>query len=76
MLITRDAKGELGAWYEDKGGVRTQFGQVPDERISRLIWLLYLAGEKPSSEGARRSIVDGVMEYVERPVGTVATQVL
>lgn len=76
LLLTRDAKGRLNAWYEDPKGVRTQFGQIEDERISRLVWLQYLSGKSPSSEGARKSIVDGVMEYVERPVGTVATQVV
>jgi hypothetical protein len=51
-------------------------GVVPDERISRLIWLNYLAGSKVASEAARQNIITGVMEFVERPVGTVATQVV
>lgn len=51
-------------------------GGVNDERISRLVWLGYLAGGKVASEGARRSVVDGVMELVERPIGTVETQVV
>ena len=77
LLLTRDAKGKLGAWYEDPKGARTRFGPViDDERISRLVWLQYLSGKNPSSPGARKSIVDGVMEYVERPVGTVSTQVV
>lgn len=76
LLLTRDAKGVLSAWYEDPKGTRTKFGQISDERISRLVWLQYLSGAKPSSEGARQNIVDGVMSYVERPVGTVATQVV
>ena len=77
LLLTRDARGKLGAWYEDPKGSRTRFGPViDDERISRLVWLQYLSGKNPSSHGARKSIVDGVMEYVERPVGTVSTQVV
>lgn len=76
LLLTRDVKGRLSAWYEDPKGNRTKFGQIEDERISRLVWLQYLSGKNPSSEGARKSVVDGVMEYVERPVGTVATQVV
>lgn len=76
LLLTRDAKGRLNAWYEDPKGNRTKFGQIEDERISRLVWLQYLSGKSPSSESARESVVDGVMEYVERPVGTVATQVV
>ena len=48
-----------------------EIGLVTDERISRLIWLNYLAGSKVASESARKSIVDGVMELVQKPVGTV-----
>ncbi|KAK5938717.1 Altered inheritance of mitochondria protein 18 mitochondrial [Knufia obscura] len=76
LLLSRDAKGRLQAYYEDPKGNRTKFGNIGDERISRLVWLQYLSGKTPSSEGARKSVVDGVMEYVERPVGTVATQVI
>jgi len=76
LLLSRDAKGRLQAYYEDPKGNRTKFGNIGDERISRLVWLQYLSGKTPSSEGARKSVVDGVMEYVERPVGTVAGQVI
>jgi len=75
LLLTRDEEGKMGAWYEDKNG-RVKLGQLADERVSRLIWLGYLGGKTVSSEGARQSVVNGVMEYVERPVGTVATQVV
>lgn len=78
LLLTRDAQGALEAWLQDRkdGGKEERVGGVEDERISRLIWLGYLAGKNVSSEGARRSVVEGVMEFVERPVGTVATQVV
>lgn len=76
LLMTRDAKGRMAAWVEDKKGTSIMLGAVEDERLSRLIWLGYLGGKTVSSEGARQSVVDGVMEFVERPVGTVATQVL
>ena len=76
LLLTRDAKGTLDAWVTDKNGETSKIGQVDDERISRLIWLGYLAGKAVSSESARKNVVDGVMEYVERPAGTVATQVV
>ena len=76
LLLSRDAKGRLQAYYEDPAGNRTKFGNIMDERISRMVWLQYLSGKTPSSEGARKSVVEGVMEYVERPVGTVATQVV
>lgn len=76
LLLTRNAKGVLEAIYEDRDGARTKFGQIDDERISRLMWLQYLSGRYPSSESARQSIVEGVMNFVARPVGTVATQVV
>jgi hypothetical protein len=76
LLLTRDAKGAMIAWYVGEGKPMMQLGEVTDERISRLLWLGYLAGKTVASEGARQSIVDGVMEFVERPVGTVTTQVM
>lgn len=75
LLLKRDAKGGMEAWYEDRNG-SLKLGGVEDERISRLIWLGYLGGKTVSSEGARQNIIDGCMDYVERPVGTVATQVV
>ena len=75
LLLTRDARGRMAAWFEEKQG-SLRLGGLDDERISRLIWLGYLAGKNVSSEGARRSVVDGVMDFVERPVGTVAQQVV
>ena len=75
LLLTRDAQGKMAAWFEEKQG-SLRLGGVDDERISRLIWLGYLAGKNVSSEGARKSVADGVMGFVERPVGTVAQQVV
>ncbi len=75
LLLTRDAQGKMAAWFEEKRG-SLRLGGVDDERISRLIWLGYLAGKNVSSEGARKSVVDGVMDFVGRPVGTVAQQVV
>jgi hypothetical protein len=76
ILLTRDKKGALCSWYKEDGKPIMRLGGVEDERISRLVWLGYLAGKTVASEGARQSIVDGVMEFVARPVGTVATQVV
>jgi hypothetical protein len=79
MLLCRDQTGRLSVLYDEEGtkGLRTQImGSVGDERISRLLWLNYLAGNKVASEPARQNIINGVMEFVERPVGTVATQVV
>ncbi|KAI5919043.1 chalcone-flavanone isomerase-domain-containing protein [Camillea tinctor] len=76
MLLCRDAAGRLTITYDDGEHGNAVVGTVDEERISRLLWLNYLAGSKVASEPARTSIVDGIMEFVERPVGTVATQVL
>ena len=88
LLLGRGANGALRAWVEEdaggadsktltrKGGRMTLLGTVKDERISRLVWMGYLAGQNIASEDARRSVVDGVIEMVERPVGTIETQVV
>ncbi|KAF5873472.1 putative chalcone-flavanone isomerase protein [Botrytis fragariae] len=71
LLLSRDESGKLGVWYEDGVSGSQRLGEVRDERISRGIWLGYLAGANVSSEEARRSVVEGVMRFVERPVGSV-----
>ncbi|EWG47467.1 hypothetical protein FVEG_07557 [Fusarium verticillioides 7600] len=79
LLLVRDAAGKLTITYTDgtrKESVKSTLGTVEDERLSRLLWLNYLSGKKVASEEARKNIINGVMEFVERPVGTVATQVL
>ncbi|OTB02621.1 hypothetical protein M426DRAFT_194926 [Hypoxylon sp. CI-4A] len=76
MLLVRDAQGRLTITFDDgKTGMGT-IGRVSEERVSRLLWLNYLAGSKVASEPARKNIVEGIMEMVERPIGTVATQVV
>ncbi|KYK57166.1 hypothetical protein DCS_04173 [Drechmeria coniospora] len=82
LLLCRDGAGALSVLYGD--GERTKkreptrevMGTVDDERLSRLLWLNYLSGSKVASEEARRNIIEGIMELVERPVGTVAAQVV
>lgn len=76
LLLARDAKRKMDVWTEDKKGGRVKMGQVVDERVGRLLWLGYLAGKNVSSEPTRQSVVEGCMEFVERPVGTVATKVI
>jgi hypothetical protein len=76
LLLSRDKWGKLVIWFDDGKNRAQRLGQVDDERISRVVWLNYLAGKTVASEGARKSIIDGVMEFVERPIGTVATQVV
>ena len=75
LLLSRDRKGKLAVWYDDGKSGAVRLGDVRDERVSRAVWLNYLAGKSVASEGARKSIVEGIMEFVERPVGTVASQV-
>ncbi|KAF2230966.1 chalcone isomerase [Viridothelium virens] len=77
LLLTRDEKGKLAALYQEKEGkgAYQAMGSVDDERVARLVWMGYLAGKNVSSEGAREGIVDGVMAFVERPVGTVETRI-
>ncbi|MCJ1307066.1 Altered inheritance of mitochondria protein 18 mitochondrial [Agyrium rufum] len=53
-----------------------RLGEVRDERISRLVWLGYLGGKTVASEGARKSVVEGVVDIVSRPVGSIETRVL
>ena len=91
LLLGREADGALRAWVEEeasssagvdratpsmKGEKMTLLGGLKDERISRLVWMGYLAGDKIASEEARESVVRGIMEIVERPIGTVETQVV
>lgn len=76
MLLCRDAAGRLSVAYNDGQTGMAALGRVADERVSRLLWLNYLAGKQVASEPARTSIVDGIMEFVGRPVGTVATRVI
>jgi hypothetical protein len=83
LLLVRDETGKLSIAYdagaskkEGRLAGRQLIGVVEDERVSRALWLNYLGGKKVASEPARKSIVEGIMEFVERPVGTVATLVV
>lgn len=81
LLLCRDDRGKLTFLFDPSGktGKKTKrelLGSIDDERLSRLLWLNWLAGKKVASEAARDNIIEGVMEFVERPVGTVATQVV
>lgn len=84
ILLTRDKQGRLGALYQtvvqkdkkDQMAPLVVLGQVEDPRVSRLVWLMYLAGQNVSSEDARRSVVEGCIGITERPVGTVEGRVV
>lgn len=77
LVLLRNAQGALDALFQpDPTKPMNWMGRVTDERISRLVWLNYLAGKTVSSESARKSIVDGLMTVVERPVGTIVQRVV
>lgn len=77
LLLIRDKQGKLSVVYDDGRSMgRQNLGTVDSEVMSRALWLNYLAGKNVASEPARKSIVDGILEFVERPVGTVAAQVV
>jgi hypothetical protein len=77
LVLLRGAQGTMDALFQpDPTKPMRWMGRVGDERVSRLVWLNYLAGKTVSSEGARQSIVDGLMAIVERPVGTVVQRVV
>lgn len=84
LILARDSRGALTAYYQptiktnkgEKMGEMASMGRVQDQRVSKLVWQLYLAGQNVSSEDARKNIVDGCIGLVERPVGTVETRVL
>jgi len=84
IILNRHADGVLDAMYQpivktikgEKVGELAKMGEVRDERVSRLVWLLYLGGQNVSSEDARKNIVEGCIGIVERPVGTVEGMVM
>ncbi|KAL4975035.1 chalcone-flavanone isomerase-domain-containing protein [Aspergillus desertorum] len=77
LLLLRNTRGELDALFQPDAAKPFRYmGRVSDERVSRLVWLIYLGGKNVSSEEARRNIVDGVMGIVERPIGTVVQKIL
>lgn len=77
LLLLRNARGVFDALYQpDPAQPLRWMGRVDDERVSRLVWLNYLAGKNVASEGARQSVVEGVIGVVERPVGTVVQKVV
>ncbi|KAK6531311.1 Altered inheritance of mitochondria protein 18 mitochondrial [Arthrobotrys megalospora] len=51
-------------------------GVMDDPRVARALWLCYFAGKKVASEGARSSVVDGLVEVVSRPVGSTEGKVV
>ncbi|EGE80168.1 hypothetical protein BDDG_03109 [Blastomyces dermatitidis ATCC 18188] len=76
LYLLRNKVGGLETMLDlENGKPMVWLGSMQDERVSRLLWMAYLAGKKVASEGARNSVVDGVMGIVGRPVGTVEQRV-
>lgn len=77
LLLKREASGALEILFQDprKGPALESVGKVRDPRIGRLIWIAYLAGKNPSSEPARKDVVDGYVGFAGRPLGSVETMV-
>lgn len=74
LVFARNGKGTMNVWFEKEKSL-ARIGEVREERLSRVIWLNFLSGGKPSCVGMRDTTVEGLLEFVERPVGTVAAQV-
>lgn len=81
MILSRGPMGALDIWFQAKPGASGQksmhrLGAVSDERISRLIWMGYMAGDKVSSEPAREGVVDGCVTFASRPIGSAESRVV
>lgn len=82
LILLRGQTGALNVLFQAKPGedgkdkLTETLGSVTDQRISKLIWLGYLAGAKVSSNAAREGVVDGCVKFAARPVGSVETRVL
>ena len=80
LIMLRDQNGTMDVLFQpkpDDSGRKDmeKLGSIQDERISRLIWMGYLGGDKVSSEAARKGVVDGLSTFAGRPVGSVETRV-
>lgn len=74
--VTDVAKGKKSEEVDSGNKAMEYLGGVSDPRVGNLVLMGYVAGGNVASEGARKSIVEGVRELVERPVGTVETMVV
>jgi hypothetical protein len=81
MILSRLQNGALDVWFQAKPGgtgdeqKMQKLGSVPDERIGKLIWLGYLAGEKVSTEAARKGVAEGCVSFASRPTGSAETMI-
>ncbi|KAG8631571.1 hypothetical protein KVT40_000711 [Elsinoe batatas] len=77
VTLARDEKGGMNIYFEDPkaGGKQEKLGTAKDGRVSKLIWLGYLAGKNVSSEAARKGVAEGLLTLTARPVGSAETMV-
>ncbi|PSK60229.1 hypothetical protein B9Z65_1127 [Elsinoe australis] len=77
VTLARDSNGALDIYFEDpsRNEGQEKLGRATDPRISKLVWLGYLAGKNVSSEAARRGVADGCLALASRPVGSAETMV-
>ncbi|KAH0607056.1 uncharacterized protein H6S33_003044 [Morchella sextelata] len=87
LLLVRDANGALECLFDPTGRNDGRvggdgdaekdhvvvLGSVADPRLSTALWMCYVGAGKVASEPARRSVVEGLVTLVERPVGTVGS---
>jgi hypothetical protein len=83
LLLARGADGAFSVFYDPtgrndgavggKGDEKKvqHLGTIADPRVAKALWLCYLAGAKPASEPARKSIVEGVLALSSRPAATL-----
>ncbi|KAI6246273.1 Altered inheritance of mitochondria protein 18, mitochondrial [Erysiphe necator] len=76
LILSRGSLGNLEVWYHGQSTSRLdKLGEVRDERVSRAVWLGYLAGKGVACEGAREEIVASLLKFVERPFGAGVSQI-
>ena len=82
LILSRGQYGNLDVWFQAKPEASGEekemqkLGSLSDERISRLIWLGYLGGEKVSSEAARQGVAEGCVAFAGRPIGSAESRVV
>lgn len=70
IILRRDKGGEFDI-YCDIGKGREKLGSILDERISRSVWLGYLAGKSVACEYAKEAVIASLLKNVETPDGPV-----
>lgn len=64
LTLLRGKASDLSVWYTGEGGSE-YLGRVSDERISRALWLGYLAGKTVACEDARQNVIASLKEILK-----------